>query len=188
MNRIAAVAAAALLAGGGAGCAPGDSTTVTETTTVTEATTVTETRTETVAAGLPEAVEQTRRAVQEAAAARDYEALRQLVGDDFSYTFGGPVEGGPTAYWRRLEETTDEDPLAVLADLLLLPPTLHRGVYIWPFAFDQQADELTAHERELLAPVGGTDLSDDFAPGAGYVGWRAGIEPDGDWIFFIAGD
>jgi hypothetical protein len=186
VSRLAAAAAALLLGTSASGCAAGEETTVTET--VTETTTVTETRTETVAAGLPEPVERTRRAVQEAAAAGDHEALEQLLGDDFSYTFGAPVEGGPTAYWRNLEQTTDERPLAILAELLGLPPTLQRGVYVWPFAFDRQANELTDHERDLLASVGGADLSDDFADGGGYLGWRAGIEADGDWIFFIAGD
>ena len=188
MRRAAAVAAVLVLASTG-GCGVGETTaTETETTTVTEATTVTVTRTETVAAGLPGPVDDKRREIVEAAERGDYEAVAALAGDDFSYTFGAPVAGGPAAYWRDLAESTDEEPLPLLADLLRLPPTLERGVYVWPFAFDAQADELTAHERELLSAVGGADLSDDFAPGAGYVGWRAGIEPRGEWIFFVAGD
>jgi hypothetical protein len=107
--------------------------------------TVAVTQTETVAAGLPGPVEETRRAVREAAEERDWDALGELTaGRNFSYTFGGGVAGGPTAW----------DP-----------------------------DGLTEHERELLG-----DLAYDFGGGTGYVGWRAGIEPDGDWIFFLAGD
>jgi hypothetical protein len=27
-----------------------------------------------------------------------------------------------------------------------------------------------------------------FPAGGGYLGWRTGIEPDGTWAFFVAGD
>jgi hypothetical protein len=47
-------------------------------------------------------------------------------------------------------------------------------------------DDLTAHERELLAPL--RPLGRVFVEGTGYLGWRAGIAPDGTWSFFVAGD
>jgi hypothetical protein len=60
---------------------------------------------------LPAPVERTRIAVARAAAAGDYEALAGLIPEDgFEYTFGGPVQGGPTAYWRRLEASGEEAP------------------------------------------------------------------------------
>ena len=165
------------------GCGSGETVTVTVSRT--------ETRTETEPAApavLPAAVEEKRAAIVGAASSGDYEALRPLVADQFSFTFGGPVEGGPIAYWQDLERESGESPIAILADLLKLPPTLDRGIYTWPFAVDKQPDELAEYERGLLRSVGGEDLSDDFGEGSGYLGWRAGIEPDGDWIFFIAGD
>jgi hypothetical protein len=175
------------------GCGSGETVTVTatetEATTVSE--TVTETVTSTVASGaLPAPVEEKRAAIAEAAASGDYEALRPLLAEQFSYSFGGPVEGGPIAYWRSLEQREDIRPIAILADLMVLPYTLYQGIYTWPFAFDKAQSELTAYERGLLKDVGGEDLSDDYFedPTGGYLGWRAGIEPDGDWIFFIAGD
>ena len=123
-----------------------------------------------------------------AAEAGDYEALRpHLPADGFSYTFGAPVPGGPIAYWRERKRTTGERPLETLAAVLRLPYTLSRGLYVWPFAYDLAGrDELTAHERQLLAPLGGA--AELFAPGTGYLGWRAGIRPDGSWAFFVAGD
>jgi hypothetical protein len=146
------------------------------------------TRTETVAPGLPAAVEETRAAIHEAAESGDYEALRPLIGKGLSYSFGGAAEGGPIGYWRQLQKAGKGRPIAVLADLLELPYTLYRGIYVWPFAFDKQPDELTQYERRLLRSVGGENLSDDFFEGTGYLGWRVGIEPDGTWIFFISGD
>ena len=90
------------------------------------------------------------------------------------------MPGGPAAYWRELESRGDE-PLASLAKILQMPYTLSRGLYVWPFAYDRTREELTPYEQTLLAQLGG------FA-GDAYLGWRAGIEPDGDWVFFVAGD
>ena len=137
---------------------------------------------------LPAAVEETRAALLEAAESGDYEALRALIPDDgFEYTFGGPVEGGPIAYWQQLERETDERPLESLAAILEMPYVLSRGYYVWPWAYTvESARDLSEHERELLAPLGAPD--ELVLDGTGYLGWRAGIEPDGTWAFFVAGD
>jgi hypothetical protein len=138
-------------------------------------------------ATLPLPVWETREALVEAAESGDYEALRPLLPATFRYTFGSPVEGGPIAYWQELERTTDARPLETLAEILRMPYVLSRGLYVWPWAYTvESAADLSAHERELLAPLG--PLSTLFPPGTGYLGWRAGIEPDGDWTFFVAGD
>ena len=138
--------------------------------------------------GLPTEVEETRAALLAAARSGDYEALRPLVPESaFEYTFGGPVEGGPIAYWQQLERTTDERPLAALTAILELPYVLSRGYYVWPWAYtvENRAD-LSEHERDLLAPLGTPD--ELVFDGTGYLGWRAGFEPDGTWAFFVAGD
>ena len=153
-----------------------------------ETRTVTVTRAPSEDAGVPAEVLKTRAALLRAAETGDYEELRPLLPRRLSYTFGGPFEGGPIAYWRNIEEQTDDRPIAILADLLRLPYTLYRGVYTWPFAFDKQPDELTEYERGLLRNVAGENLSDDFGEGTGYLGWRVGIEANVNWIFFIAGD
>ena len=138
--------------------------------------------------GLPAAVEKTRAALLAAAESGDYEELRPLVPETaFEYTFGSPVQGGPIAYWREIERTTGERPLEALAEILRMPYTLSRGIYFWPFAYDvAEIADLTAHERELLAPLG--PLESVFSEGTGYLGWRAGIQPDGTWVFFVSGD
>jgi hypothetical protein len=153
------------------------------TVTRTDTRTVTRTQTVTKPLALPLPVAETHAALLAAARSRDYEQLRPLIPDDLSYTFGGPVEGGPIAYWRRLQRESGQSPLAVLERLLALPYTVSGGLYVWPFAFDKQPEQLTAHERGLLG-----DLADDIVAGTGYVGWRVGITPDGTWRFFVAGD
>ena len=159
-----------------------------EVATVTESTTTTVTSTQQAEAGLPAAVEETRLALLEAAKSGDYEELRPLVpATGFEYTFGGPVEGGPIAYWQELERTTDERPLEALAAILELPYVLSRGYYVWPWAYTvENRSDLSAHERQLLAPLG--TPGELVLDGTGYLGWRAGFEPDGTWAFFVAGD
>ena len=173
MRAVLAVLAAVLLAG----C--GNST---ETVTVTA--TVTETVTETAAGDasvLPDAVEETRRGLLEAAESGEVEALEPFVTDRLSYTFGAPVEGGAIEYLRRLE-AEGQDPLGTLAKLLQLPYTLAQGNYVWPWVYSVQATDLTDYEKQLLG-----EFADDFA-GTTYLGYRVGIAPDGTWIFFVAGD
>lgn len=142
----------------------------------------------TATGGLPAAVEQTRARLVEAAETGDYEALRELIPDSgFKYTFGDAVAGGPIAYWQELERTTDQRPIAELAAVLRLPYVLSRGYYVWPWAYAlPSSDDLSPHERDLLTPLG---LPSELFPElAGYYGWRAGIAPDGAWVFFVAGD
>jgi hypothetical protein len=138
------------------------------------------------ATGLPAVVEETRSALLVAAESSDYEALRELIpSNGFEYTFGGPVEGGPIAYWQQLE--ADPRPIETLAEILKMPYVLSRGYYVWPWTYTvESASDLSAHERELLAPLGPLDTL--FVPGTGYLGWRTGIAPDGTWTFYVAGD
>jgi hypothetical protein len=135
--------------------------------------------------GLPAVVESKRLAILDAAESGDYDAVAGLADpNEFRYTFGSPVSGGPAEYWRQVASDTPGRPLETLAAILTLPYTLSRGIYTWPFAFDQTPEELTDYERGLLEPLGQAGA---FA-GENYLGWRAGITPDGRWIFFIAGD
>jgi hypothetical protein len=173
VRALLAVVAAVLLAGCGSS---------TETVTVTS--TVTQTVTETApndASALPDAVEETRRGLLEAAQSGDVEALEPFVTDRLSYTFGEPVEGGAIEYFKQLE-AQGQDPLGTLAKLLQLPPTLAQGNYVWPWVYTVQASDLTGYEKQLLG-----EFADDFA-GQTYLGYRVGIAPDGTWIFFVAGD
>jgi hypothetical protein len=137
--------------------------------------------------GIPAEVEATRAALLEAAESGDYEALRPLLTDDLKYTFGEQVAGGPIAYWQELERTTGERPLESLAAILKMPYVLAQGYYVWPWAYAlRSSGELSPHEQEVLAPLG--PPSRFFPEGVGYLGWRAGIAPDGTLAFFVAGD
>lgn len=133
--------------------------------------------------GLPEPVAATRSQLLGAAEAGDHERLAELASDDFTYTFGGAAEGGAAAFWRAEEERGGR-PLEALAAVLRLPYALSRGLYVWPFAHAADPASMTDYERGLLDEIpGGAEVG-----GEGYLGWRAGIAPDGSWRFFVAGD
>jgi hypothetical protein len=106
----------------------------------------------------------------------------------FEYTFGGPVPGGPTVYWRRLEASAEEDPLDSLVAVLALPYTRQQGIYVWPFAFDRDPARLTEDELQLLSTFATPGEIQGWREFGGYIGYRAGIEPAGDWVFYVAGD
>lgn len=113
---------------------------------------------------LPEPVAIVRRDIVEAAVSCDYDGLAEsaTVGE-FNYSFG--AEGDPAGYWREIEEQGDERPLEALVELLDGPfATIDNDgqtIYVWPSAAVEQDD---------------------------YLGYRAGIDGDGDWLYFVAGD
>lgn len=144
---------------------------------------------ETDVSGLPPAVEQTRLAIKEAAENRDFEALEALIPEQgFTYTYGGPFSGGPTAYWRQIEKESPQRPLEALAAILEMPDTKVDDIYVWPFAYDRDPKTLTEAERALLSEVAGEAEIRQWTEFGHYLGWRAGIKEDGTWVFFVAGD
>jgi hypothetical protein len=146
--------------------------------------TVTVTRTASAAdVGVPIGVKTKRAAILRAAEAKDYDGLARLADPTFKYTFGGPLPGGPADYWRKAERE-GQKPLEALSAVLKLPYTLSRGIYVWPFAYDKTSDEITQYEATLLEKI----PSPATVRPEGYLGWRAGILPDGSWIYFVAGD
>ena len=163
-----------------------------------------QTDTAAAAPALPRAVEQTRSAVLAAADARDYDRLEALADpEQFQYTYGGG-ERRPAEYWRFVEreppppgDFATPTPAEALAAILRMPYTIvevpgsladARRIYVWPFAYDAEIGALTAEEREILAPIMTENEIRKTIQFGQYLDWRAGITPDGRWIFFVAGD
>lgn len=100
-----------------------------------------------------------RAAAREASATGDWSALAALIPAQFSSNFGGETDH--IAYYQRLQ-TDGEDVLGTLVALLAGPPTDNgQGYWVWPPAF----------------------AGDDP-----YYGWRVGIDGQGTWRYFVAGD
>lgn len=134
-----------------------------------------------VTANVPTVVQAKALAIQQAARDCDVEALAALTNDSFSASFGG---GTFTEVYGN-----NGDAMAQLARMLSFPAAVDgAGTYVWPqattVAWDQATDEM---RDELIALGYGGDDFESFAAN-GYLGYRAGITAEGDWIFFVAGD
>lgn len=152
--------------------------------------------------GLPEPVAAIREQIIAAALACDVDALAALGGSDLILSFESveperfltdAVERG-----RPLLES-GESLLEVLVKTLGLPhrhyiledgdgPT-GESFYVWPSVFGLDAGEdVPEAERDALLQLYTQEELDQMAEFGGFIGWRVGIIPEGDWRFFIAGD
>jgi hypothetical protein len=187
------------------GCGSGDDTAAEPAVTV--VVTETETETETAApepevecstAGLrttlpeqklPEPVAKVRERIFRAALACDYDELERIAlekGAGFTFTFGEGVSAAE--YWRELEQSRTEQPMRAIVTILSLAYTRNEsGSYQWPSAFDESPSE---GDWQALVDSGlytQADIDAMKQQGA-YLGWRTAITPDGDWLFFVAGN
>jgi hypothetical protein len=146
-------------------------------------------------ADLPEPVRATRGALMQAARSGDMEELRALMAaqpEPPSVSFGDP--GDPIEYLKAL--SGDAEGREILAILLEVMESgfSHVGegtpdeLYVWPY-FAQYPLEALSPEQivELFTLLTAADYEDMKSYGA-YTFFRVGIEPDGRWLFFVAGD
>ena len=138
--------------------------------------------------GLPDAVAATRVAVVEAATSCDLTGIEAVAGDGFTTTFGG----GDAENFARWEDE-GEGKLGILVQILGMShatvQTEDGEIYVWPaaFAYDRWEDipdDLTDELQQIYTE----EELDQFSGFGSYGGWRTGIDQDGDWMFFVAGD
>ncbi len=134
---------------------------------------------------LPDPVSQTRTSIAAAASACDFDALAAI--DDPRFSFGDGPDAA--AYWRT-EEDSGGEPLRYLVELLDRPYAItDDGRYVWPAAFARESwDAVTPQERDQLRPLYDDEDFESFDQIGAYFGWRVGIDADGNWSFFVAGD
>lgn len=139
--------------------------------------------------GLPRAVAEKHTAIAQAAAACDLPALSRLAGEDLTTSFGG---GG----FENLElwEAEGRGQLGTLLEVLgtshAIVESEDRGaIYVWPAAFAYDTwDEIPAEYIDELGVIYTREEIDQIAEFGAYAGWRAGIDAEGNWLFFVAGD
>jgi hypothetical protein len=148
---------------------------------------------------LPRAVDSMRLRIVAAARRCDYAALVRLGnerGRGLAFSYGGTMSA--PAFWRILEQDgPDPRPMKALAKLLSMPHAAvalngrevapHRArFYVWPRAHRHNAS--AADWRQLRTLYSAAQIQRMRRGGSGYLGYRVGIKPNGDWQFFIAGD
>lgn len=134
--------------------------------------------------------------ITEACRAGDIEALRPLIGlgADITQLSLGGIEGDPVDFLREMSgDGQGQEILAILLEVLEsgfvhLDAGTPQEAYVWPYFFATPLDRLDARQRvELFKVVTAGDYEDMKAFGA-YNFYRVGINPEGRWLFFVAGD
>ncbi len=140
-------------------------------------------------ADLPTAVAAKRAAILSAASACDLEELVALTGPAFIASFG---DSDPLTLWTG-QEADGAEPIRYLVELLSLPYSTTEAegdvVYVWPSAhsFDDWQSVPTADRQALESLYSAAELA-EFDRFGGYLGYRIGIDQDGNWLYFVAGD
>jgi hypothetical protein len=150
-------------------------------------------------AGLPPRVASMRMRIVAAARRCDYAALVRLGnerGRGLAFSFGATADAA--AYWRMLERTGPRPrPMEALVKVLSLPyaavglngravPPARARFFVWPSA--HRLNPSAADWRALRALYPQAQIDAMRRGGSGYLGYRVGITPRGDWQYFIAGD
>lgn len=145
---------------------------------------------------LPEPVRRMREKIMEACRGGDLEALRPLIGmspetTQFSL---GESDQDPIAFLKEISgDGEGQEILAILYEVLdagfvQLDVGTPRELYVWPYFFAVPLEGLNAAQRvELFKIVTAGDYEDMKTYGA-YNFYRVGISPEGEWVFFVAGD
>lgn len=144
-------------------------------------------------AQLPAPVAAKRDAILAAAKARDLAALNRLIGPgDFVYSFGDI--GDAIGYWQDSVKQGIDIP-RYLVGVLSMPCVItydeDRQQYWWPAAMEFDWKNLTPAEKQALEALYDRKVDDWYVEGRAkgyYVGWRAGIDKNGAWSAFVAGD
>lgn len=142
---------------------------------------------------LPQAVQATRDRIAELAAACDYEGLERYAGkENFTFSFG---DGGSAAeYWRSVDRR--EEVTALMVKLLSVKPARDDSLgdkgpvfYLWPgVAGPSPTEEDWAELEKVYTDEEIARFRRDFEMMGSYFGYRVGIDEEGKWLFFVAGD
>ena len=137
---------------------------------------------------LPKAVAALRLRIVAAARRCDYAALERIGnerGTRLAFSYGAGRSAA--AYWRRLERSdANPPPMAALVKIFAMPSTRFEGFYVWPSVHRLHPTERDWQALETLYTP--AQIEQMKHGGIGYVGYRTGINPAGDWVYFISGD
>lgn len=139
------------------------------------------------------AAQETRRQILDAAVACDFARLDEIAPAEFIYSID-PGQDSPGESWALEEYRGTANPTTWLVGLLQLPATpvtwdTGQELYVWPAVSTKPFSEATPDEIDQLRRLGfseeeiETSAREDI-----YFGYRLGIDVDGNWLYFLAGD
>jgi len=147
-------------------------------------------------AQLPEPVQRMRRLIMEAAKSGDINRFRPLLGSPENGTqlsFADQPEDQVDFLRSMSGDTKGYEIMAILLELLEAPfvqlaPGTDEELYVWPYFAAMPLQSLTPEQMvELMTLVTAGDYEGMEEFGA-YNFFRVGISPEGEWVFFVAGD
>lgn len=147
-------------------------------------------------AKLPEPVRRMRQLLVDAAMTGDIEKLRPLVGTGNRAAMLSLSEATPDPIAYLKSQAGDEDGREILAILteVLDAGYVHINVgtpqelYVWPYFFAVPLDKLNPRQTvELFKIITGGEYEEMQQYGA-YLFFRVGINPAGEWVFFVSGE
>lgn len=112
----------------------------------------------------------------------EWNLLAELTSGEFTASFGG---SDAIELWQDAE-FFGEPILARLYEHLVGPFAQVDGIAQWPRAAAYPWEEVDDDMKNELNALGYNDLS--VFEDIGYVGYRTGIDTEGNWIYFVAGD
>ncbi len=140
-------------------------------------------------ADLPAAVSAKAQAIILFASMCSIDGLAGVAAPGFVTSFGG---GGVENL--KMWEAEGRGELGTLLELFETSHTVLEGehdprIYVWPaaVAYERWEDIPEDHRAELLEIYTEEEL-DQIAGFGSYAGWRVGIDENGNWLFFVAGD
>ncbi|MDP2620377.1 MAG: hypothetical protein Q8P46_09400 [Hyphomicrobiales bacterium] len=144
---------------------------------------------------LPAPVARLREQIIEAARSGDIERLRPILdGNGITpvFSFGGDTDA--IQFWKDVSgDGEGRELLAIMIEVFEagFVRVKHDGpseIYVWPYFAEVPLSGLSPEQQvELYKLVTAQDVKDMEEFGA-YIFYRAGITPDGQWQFFVAGD
>lgn len=144
---------------------------------------------------LPAPVRRLREQIIEAARSGDIDRLRPVIeGNGITPTFSLGNDTDPIAFWKEVSgDGEGREVLAIMIEIFeagyaLIEENGQKPIYVWPYFYALPLEGLTPPQLvDLYKLVTAQDVADMRDFGA-YIFYRAGITPDGQWQFFIAGD
>ena len=135
---------------------------------------------------VPPDVAATAQRIYDAAKAKDFDALRELL-DPNTFTYNFNPGADPTPEWRENPSELD-----LMVAILEMPPTSREiegtgTLYFWPYLVNSDLTSLSPLEMADLNALGYSDEEIQLMidGGTGYQGPRLGIHENGEWQNFL---
>lgn len=119
----------------------------------------------------------------------DVAALIERAGEDFLTDFGGG--GAENLQEWEVEGMGQLGTVLTLFDMSygVLEFENRSSIYVWPAAYAYESwDDIPADEVAELKALYTSEELDLMRDAGAYLGWRMGIDEEGQWMFLVAGD